>query len=74
MVKSSRLIIKNLPLKLSQQELKKILSKFGEITDCRIITKDSKNRGFGYIGFSNEEQAEQCLNSITKTYLMGSKL
>lgn len=34
MTKSSRLMIKNLPLKLKEEELKKFVNKYGEITDC----------------------------------------
>lgn len=51
--KSSRLIVKNLPPSLDEKSLKYIFEKHGEITDCKIMFKNQKNRRIAFIGFRN---------------------
>ncbi|XP_072949367.1 probable RNA-binding protein 19 [Epargyreus clarus] len=69
----SRLIVKNLPNKVTVEKLKDIFSEKGEITDVQLkYTKDGKFRNFGFVGFRSEEQAAAakeyfdgtCINSM----------
>ncbi|CAH0585622.1 unnamed protein product [Chrysodeixis includens] len=69
----SRLIVKNLPNKVTVEKLKDIFSEKGEVTDVQLkYTKDGKFRNFGFIGYRTEEQATQardyfdgtCINSM----------
>lgn len=71
--KMSRLIVKNLPNKVSVEKLKEIFGEKGEVTDVQLkYTKDGKFRNFGFIGYRDEEQATQarehfdgtCINSM----------
>ncbi|XP_075977472.1 putative RNA-binding protein 19 [Anticarsia gemmatalis] len=69
----SRLIVKNLPNKVTVEKLKDIFSEKGEVTDVQLkYTKDGKFRNFGFIGYRSEEQATEardyfdgtCINSM----------
>ncbi|KAF9421150.1 hypothetical protein HW555_002862 [Spodoptera exigua] len=69
----SRLIVKNLPNKVTVEKLKDIFGEKGEVTDVQLkYTKDGKFRNFGFIGYRTEEQANQareyfdgtCINSM----------
>ncbi|CAH1638281.1 unnamed protein product [Spodoptera littoralis] len=69
----SRLIVKNLPNKVTVDKLKDIFGEKGEVTDVQLkYTKDGKFRNFGFIGYRTEEQANQareyfdgtCINSM----------
>ena len=51
---NSRLIVKNIPKIISEEELKNIFGKKGDITDVKIIFKDKINRRFCFIGYKNE--------------------
>ena len=51
---SSRLMIKNLPAKLSDAALKKHFSQKGRVTDAKVIKRsDGTSRRFGFIGYSS---------------------
>ncbi|CAB3220704.1 unnamed protein product [Arctia plantaginis] len=69
----SRLIVKNLPNKVTVDKLKEIFSEKGEVTDVQLkYTKDGKFRNFGFIGYRSQEQATEardylngiCINSM----------
>ncbi|KAJ0176548.1 hypothetical protein K1T71_007727 [Dendrolimus kikuchii] len=54
----SRLIIKNLPNKVTLENLKQLFGEKGEVTDVQLkYTKDGKFRNFGFVGYRTEEQA-----------------
>lgn len=74
MAKSSRICIWNLPLKLSEEQLKEITRKFGQATDCRILKKMDVSRGFGFVGFAKEEDAEKMIQEMNGKYFQGRKL
>ncbi|CAK1580385.1 unnamed protein product [Parnassius mnemosyne] len=64
----SRLIIKNLPNKVTVEKLRDLFSQKGEVTDVQLkYTKDGKFRNFGFVGYRSEEQA-----SAAKEYFDGT--
>ncbi|XP_028162960.1 probable RNA-binding protein 19 [Ostrinia furnacalis] len=71
----SRLIIKNLPNKVTAQNLKDIFSEKGEITDVQLkYTKDGKFRNFGFIGYRTEEQAQAAREYFDGTCIKSMKI
>lgn len=50
------LYIGNIPWSTSEEELKEVLSSFGEIQACRIITEKNSGRSRGY-GFVEVDEA-----------------
>ncbi|CAG4987162.1 unnamed protein product [Parnassius apollo] len=64
----SRLIIKNLPNKVTIEKLRDLFGQKGEVTDVQLkYTKDGKFRNFGFVGYRSEEQA-----SAAKEYFDGT--
>lgn len=47
---SSRLIVKNIPKYTTEMELKEKFSKFGKVTDVRILYRGDTHRRFCFIG------------------------
>ena len=71
----SRLIVKNIPKHLSENELAvHFASKGGQVTDAKIMYKNNRSRLFGFVGFKNEEMAKEAQKYFNRTYLHTSKL
>ena len=78
---TSRLIIKNIPKHFTEPRLKEALSKFGVVTDAKIISKKpsqadikGRSRQFAYIGYKTEEEAKKTKEYFNGTYLDTSKI
>ena len=52
------LLAKNLPYKVTQDELKEV---FEDAVEIRLVSKDGKNKGIAYIEFMTEVDAEKNL-------------
>ena len=71
----SRLIVKNLPKHLTEEDLAKhFASKGGIVTDAKIMVKNGKSRLFGFVGFKNEEAAQKAQKFFNNTYVHTSKV
>lgn len=70
----SRVIIKNLPKQISEDEIRKIFSKKGSITDVKLKYKNGEFRRFGFIGYENEEDAEIACNFFNNTFVKHSRI
>ncbi|XP_015910440.1 uncharacterized protein [Parasteatoda tepidariorum] len=58
----NNLHVKNLPKSTDEKELRKLFEVFGEVTSVKIARDDSQNsRGFGFVCFKNEKDAETAL-------------
>ncbi|KAM3965303.1 putative RNA-binding protein 19 [Aphomia sociella] len=71
----SRLIVKNLPNKVTSDGLKEIFSEKGEVTDVQLkYTKNGKFRNFGFIGYRTEQQAAEALEHFNGTCIKSMKI
>lgn len=71
----SRLIIKNLPSKISAERLKVLCSKVGLVTDCQLkYDSHGKFRNFGFIGFQSIEDAKAAKDYLHNTFIDSSKI
>lgn len=71
----SRVIVKNLPEKCSEELVKQMFSSLGEVTDVKLVkTKGGTFRKFGFIGFKKEEQACAAIKHYNKTYIGSCKI
>jgi multiple RNA-binding domain-containing protein 1 len=72
---SSRLIVKNLPKHLTEEELAKHFSSKGaQVTDAKIMMKNNRSRLFGFVGFKNDAVAAEAMKYFNTTYLHTSKI
>uniref|UniRef100_T1J2T6 RRM domain-containing protein n=1 Tax=Strigamia maritima TaxID=126957 RepID=T1J2T6_STRMM len=70
----SRIIVKNLPQKVCDEDLREFFSSKGEITDVQLKFKDGVFRRFAFIGFKTETEAQNAMNYFNNTFFGSSKL
>src|SRR3989344_5513361 len=71
-----KLYIGNLSFDISDEELKKVFSSFGEIEEATII-KDKfsgRSKGFGFVTFKDEESAKQAISEMNEKEIEGRAL
>ena len=72
---STRIIVKNLPKNITEEELKKHFSEKGAVTDVKIMFKeDGKSRNFCFIGFKDEQSAKNAVKYFNNTFLKTMKI
>merc|ERR1712232_1269553 len=65
--KNCNLYIRNLSDNVTEQTLRDTFSKYGTITSCKLMAdRDGASRGFGFVCFSNQEEAGKALKSNEK--------
>lgn len=57
--------MRNLNFAIHNRKLEEIFSAFGEVTSAKVVRHDNgASRGFGYVKFSNPEDANKALTSL----------
>ena len=81
--KNCNLYVKNLPYELTEEKMKEIFAKCGEVKSVKIsqyllVTKEKDkfvnyvtSRGFGYICYTSEEGAKKAIEEFNGKYLPG---
>ena len=62
------LLAKNLPYKVTQDELKEV---FEDAVEIRLVSKDGKSKGIAYIEFKTEADTEKTLKEKQETEIDG---
>lgn len=70
----SRIVVKNLPKQISQEELKNHFSLKGNITDVRLIHKNGEFRRYAFIGFEGKDDAGAACDYFHNTFIKQAKL
>ncbi len=71
----SRIIIKNLPSRITEGHLREQFSKCGDITDVKLMkTQRGVFRRFAFVGYSTEPQAATAVDHFNKTFINASKI
>ena len=70
---SKKLFIGNLSWNVDNDGLRKAFETHGEITDAVVITDrgSGRSRGFGFVTFSDDDQAETAAAALNQTELDG---
>uniref|UniRef100_A0A8C5CG34 RNA binding motif protein 28 n=1 Tax=Gadus morhua TaxID=8049 RepID=A0A8C5CG34_GADMO len=70
----SKLIIRNISFKCSEDDLKQTFSAFGEVLETKIPLKaDGKMRGFGFVLFKNMSGAGKALKAMNMKEIKGNR-
>lgn len=56
--------VKNFGDELNDETLYEMFKVFGEITSHRVMTKDAKSRGFGFVAFESADAAEEAVKAL----------
>ncbi|KAE8266335.1 hypothetical protein A4X09_0g6014 [Tilletia walkeri] len=71
----SRLIVKDLPSYLDEARLKAHFSSQGLVTDVRLMRRpDGTSRRFGFVSYSNEDDAKKALQYFNRTFIDTSRI
>lgn len=71
----SRIIVKNLPSKITENSLREHFSKCGTITDVKLMkTQRGVFRRFAFVGYTSEAQALKAMEYFNKTFIKASKI
>ena len=69
------LLVKNIDNNVSLKEINKLFSEFGEITSSKLeVDFDGNSKGYGYVSFANEEQAEKAISNLNEKEINGKKI
>jgi multiple RNA-binding domain-containing protein 1 len=73
--KMSRLIVKNLPPKTTEDKLRQNFCAHGLVTDVQLkYTKEGKFRNFAFVGFKSDAEAEKAQKFLNNSYLGAAKI
>lgn len=70
----SRLIVKNLPKTITEQKVRDVFGEKGTITDVQLKYKNGKFRQFAFVGYSDEDSAQQAVKFYDSTFIGTSKI
>ena len=71
----NRLYVGNLPFATTSDKLKEAFSKFGEVETAEVVmTKFGRSKGFGFVAFKNEADAEKAKTEMNGKEFEGRTL
>jgi multiple RNA-binding domain-containing protein 1 len=71
----TKIIIKNLPFEATKKDLRTLFGSYGQLRTLRIPKKfDHSTRGFAFADFITAQEAENALEALKDTHLLGRRL
>lgn len=73
---NKKLYVGNLPWSVNSDGLRDLFSQFGEIVDAIVISDrmSGRSKGFGFVTFATEEQAQAAISAMNEKDIEGRKL
>jgi len=67
-----KIYVGNLSYKMSEEDLKEVFAKIGEVQSAKIITDAAtgRSKGFGFVEMTSDEDADKAISSLNGTNLM----
>ena len=73
--RKTKIIIKNLPFEASKKDVRSLFGPYGQIRSIRMPKKfDSSTRGFAFADFVTAREAENAIDALRDTHLLGRRL
>ncbi|KAJ9646495.1 Multiple RNA-binding domain-containing protein 1 [Coniosporium tulheliwenetii] len=73
--RTTKIIIKNLPFETTKKDVRALFSPYGQLRSVRVPKKfDSSARGFAFADFATPREAENAMDALSNTHLLGRKL
>ena len=71
----TKIIIKNLPFEASKKDVRSLFGTYGQLRSVRVPKKfDSSTRGFAFADFVTAREAENAMDALRDTHLLGRRL
>ena len=73
--RKTKIIIKNLPFEASKKDIRSLFGSYGQLRSVRVPKKfDSSTRGFAFADFVTAREAENAMDALKDTHLLGRRL
>ena len=73
--RSSKVVIKNLPFEASKKDVRNLFKSYGQLRALRMPKKlNNSSRGYAFAQFNTPKEAENALNALGSTHLLGRRL
>ncbi|KAJ6442958.1 multiple RNA-binding domain-containing protein 1 [Purpureocillium lavendulum] len=71
----TKIVIKNLPFQATKKDVRTLFGTYGQLRSVRVPKKaDHTTRGFAFADFVTPREAENALNALRDTHLLGRRL
>ncbi|KAH8700570.1 putative pre-rRNA processing protein Mrd1 [Talaromyces proteolyticus] len=71
----TKIIIKNLPFQATKKDVRSLFGAYGQLRSVRVPKKfDRSARGFAFADFVSSREAENAMDALKNTHLLGRKL
>jgi len=72
----NKLYVGNLPFALTDEQLRELFSKFGEVVEAVVIRNkyNGRSKGFGFVTMKDEAMAEAAIKEMHEALVMERKL
>ncbi|KAK9552353.1 Multiple RNA-binding domain-containing protein 1 [Aspergillus fumigatus] len=71
----TKIIIKNLPFQATKKDVRSLFGAYGQLRSVRVPKKfDRSARGFGFADFVSAREAENAMDALKNTHLLGRRL
>ncbi|KAF2139999.1 uncharacterized protein K452DRAFT_327905 [Aplosporella prunicola CBS 121167] len=71
----TKIIIKNLPFETNKKDIRALFGAYGQLRSVRVPKKfDTSARGFAFADFTTSREAENAMDALRNTHLLGRKL
>lgn len=73
---TSKIFVGNLPFQVDERQLEDAFSPYGEIQELKVVTdrETGRSRGFGFITYSNGDEAKKAIAAMNDAMLEGRPL
>ena len=73
--RKTKIIIKNLPFETTKRDVRSLFGAYGQLRSVRVPKKfDSSTRGFAFADFITAREAENAMDALRDTHLLGRRL
>ncbi|KAL9331048.1 hypothetical protein ACSQ67_000658 [Phaseolus vulgaris] len=71
---STKLLVRNVAFEATEKDLRRLFSPFGQIKSSRLPTKFGSHRGFAFVEYVTQQEAQNALKALSSTHLYGRHL
>ncbi|KAK7385142.1 hypothetical protein VNO78_30854 [Psophocarpus tetragonolobus] len=71
---STKLLVRNVAFEATEKDLRRLFSPFGQIKSLRLPMKFGNHRGFAFVEYATQQEAQNALKALSTTHLYGRHL
>jgi RNA recognition motif-containing protein len=74
MSSGTKVFVGNLAYSTTEQDLQRAFSKCGKILDAKVVRRGNRSKGYGFVEFEDEEDAQKSVDAFDKVELNGRSI